>query len=506
VVTPSVSIGAAPSATVCSGTNVTLNVSGGGGLSSYSWSDPSLSGASPTFTPAASGTYTVTVTNPSGCSGTAQAQTTITVSNPPVITSVNVTNLSGCATNDGSISINGSGTGILQYSIDGGNTYFNNGGVFNNLSPGNYIVAVVDQIGCETIGNQYNVQGTNTPPPPQVISNYIICQGNTLGNITATASSNGTLTWYSDIALTQPIGNGSSINVNSYLQPGSNYFYVTEEINGCVSGYSTVEVVVNPPITVSIIPSDTIICPGYNVTLTTQLSLQQPQTQYLWSTGDTTSSIVVNAPGVYTITVNQLDCYASNQIQIQLFNINTGVPVVINDVDTTQYDQSIQIPILANDLYQSGQPNIIKGPSNGIVQLTNNGELVYIPNSNFYGRDSIQYTLCSVQCQAVCDTGWVYVYVQRNKLIIPGGLSPNNDGINDKWFIQGLEQYPHARVSILNRWGDVVFEASPYQNNWEGKSNWGLTIGSGLLPRGTYYYVLDLGDGEIYKGFVELTY
>ncbi len=506
VVTPTVNINASPSATVCAGSSLTLNVSGGGGSSTYSWSDASLSGASPTFTPAISGTYTVTVTNPAGCSGTVSAQLSITVSSPPIITSVTVTDMSGCSTNDGSINVNASGTGILQYSIDGGNSYANNGGVFNGLSAGNYIVSVIDQNGCETIGNQYTIQGTNIPAPPQVIPNYTICVGSVLGNITATPSSNGTLTWYSDQGLTQVIGNGSTIDVNNYLQPGSNYFYVTESLNGCVSGYSTVEVVVNPSLTVNIVASDSIICPNNNVTLTAELSLQQPQTQYLWSTGETSSSVTVNQPGIYTVSVNQLNCTATNQIQIQVFNINSGVPVVYNDTDTTDYDQTIQIPILANDLYQSGQPVITKEPSYGIVQLTNSGELVYIPNSNFYGVDSIQYALCSTLCQQVCDTGWVYVLVQRNNIVIPGGVSPNNDGLNDLWFIKGLEQYPQAQVSILNRWGDVVYESAPYQNNWAGQANTGLKIGNNLLPRGTYYYVLDLGDGQIFKGFVELTY
>jgi gliding motility-associated-like protein len=92
-------------------------------------------------------------------------------------------------------------------------------------------------------------------------------------------------------------------------------------------------------------------------------------------------------------------------------------------------------------------------------------------------------------------------------VLIPGILTPNQDGYNDGWVIGGIEAYPDHRVTILNRWGDVVFEASPYNNDWEGQCNTGLKLGGDKLPRGTYYYVVYLGEGEeIIKGFVELTY
>jgi hypothetical protein len=50
-----------------------------------------------------------------------------------------------------------------------------------------------------------------------------------------------------------------------------------------------------------------------------------------------------------------------------------------------------------------------------------------------------------------------------------------------------------------------VFGASPYLNNWDGTSSEGVQIGGGNLPVGTYFYVLDLGDGTpIYKGIIYL--
>lgn len=91
-----------------------------------------------------------------------------------------------------------------------------------------------------------------------------------------------------------------------------------------------------------------------------------------------------------------------------------------------------------------------------------------------------------------------------NTIVIPQGFSPNDDGIGDKWVVRNIEQYPNNTLLIFNRWGEEVFTARPYTNNWEGKADGGLNSDKGL-PVGTYYYVLDLGDGsDIRKGYIYL--
>lgn len=86
---------------------------------------------------------------------------------------------------------------------------------------------------------------------------------------------------------------------------------------------------------------------------------------------------------------------------------------------------------------------------------------------------------------------------------IPKGFSPNDDGINDKFVIRGIDRYPNNTIIIYNRWGNKVFEASPYQNTWDGRSDFGLRIGGDQLPDGTYFCILDLGDGsDIYKSYI----
>ncbi len=90
-------------------------------------------------------------------------------------------------------------------------------------------------------------------------------------------------------------------------------------------------------------------------------------------------------------------------------------------------------------------------------------------------------------------------------LVVPDIFSPNNDGVNDRLLIKNIDKYPNNSIKIFNRWGNKVWEAGPYLNNWDGTNQFGVTVGGNELPVGTYFYILELGDGsDAYKGYVYL--
>jgi gliding motility-associated-like protein len=70
-------------------------------------------------------------------------------------------------------------------------------------------------------------------------------------------------------------------------------------------------------------------------------------------------------------------------------------------------------------------------------------------------------------------------------LILPQIITPNGDGLNDVLKIPGIMRLQPNRITIINRWGAVVYDAENYQNTWGGTGD------SGELPDGTYYYVVD---------------
>ena len=82
-------------------------------------------------------------------------------------------------------------------------------------------------------------------------------------------------------------------------------------------------------------------------------------------------------------------------------------------------------------------------------------------------------------------------------LTIYNEFSPNGDGVNEFFKIDCISRYPNNRLQVYNRWGNIVFEQRSYNNDWDGTSNGRAVVQKGdALPVGTYYYVLDLGDGS----------
>ncbi|UZO80372.1 gliding motility-associated C-terminal domain-containing protein [Aquimarina sp. ERC-38] len=76
-------------------------------------------------------------------------------------------------------------------------------------------------------------------------------------------------------------------------------------------------------------------------------------------------------------------------------------------------------------------------------------------------------------------------------------FTPNNDGTNDFFYIDCIERFPGNKLIIYNRWGNIVYQKQNYDNSWQGTSNGRAVIYTEeQLPVGTYYYTLDLNDGN----------
>jgi gliding motility-associated-like protein len=140
--------------------------------------------------------------------------------------------------------------------------------------------------------------------------------------------------------------------------------------------------------------------------------------------------------------------------------------------------------------------------TNGFVSSLQN---VVIYSATLSDADIYSLTVSSNGCTSIPSIVTVVVYNCIVDFFIPEGFSPNNDGVNDLFVIRGIQNYPNNSFLIYNRWGNKVFEAKPYQNNWDGKSDFGLILSGDELPIGTYFYLLDLGIGsDVIKGTIYL--
>lgn len=232
--------------------------------------------------------------------------------------------------------------------------------------------------------------------------------------------------------------------------------------------------------------------------------------QYLWSTqngiienGETTPNPTVSGYGVYFLEVtDKFGCVAYDSVKVGML---TYAPVAQNDYDSTAYWAETIIQVLDNDYdpendIDSLSLTVTLPPINGTAYVDyNHFTIHYQPNENFSGIDNFEYQICDTFNN--CDRATVFVMVSEFNFFIPDAFSPNGDNINDYFEIIGIEWYEGNSIEIFNRWGNKVYQTQNYGISatptfWDGKSNTGIRFGNEQLPTGTYFYILDLGNGE----------
>lgn len=94
------------------------------------------------------------------------------------------------------------------------------------------------------------------------------------------------------------------------------------------------------------------------------------------------------------------------------------------------------------------------------------------------------------------------VNLLKQDIFIPGGFSPNNDGINDFFVIENA-QGKQISLEVYNRWGNRIHKATKYENNWAGKTTEGIHIGDDV-PAGTYYYIITIDNKDKRVGYITI--
>lgn len=219
--------------------------------------------------------------------------------------------------------------------------------------------------------------------------------------------------------------------------------------------------------------------------------------------GENTPTPLVNSPGKYYLEItDKFACVAIDSVEVSLI---TFAPIANDDYDTTAFQVPVKILVLDNDTdpdsdIDSTSLIIVQSPINGSAYIDyNDNTLVYTPGNGFVGNDVIEYSICDKTKK--CSNAHVYVVVNNFNFLIPNAFTPNGDNINDYFEITGIEYYYGNSIKIINRWGKKVYETQnygidTYPKYWDGKSNTDVIGGNNELPSGTYFYILDLGNGQ----------
>ena len=407
-----------------------------------------------------SGTYTETYSNVNGCDSIVTINLTIT-------TIQNIVSISSCG----------------NYISPLGNNYSNSGTYQETYTTNNGCDSIVTiQL---TVNNSSTVNETET-----VCSSYLSPSGNTYilsGQyydtlLTSLGCDSIIITQLTILTPTQ--SSISPVVCSSYTSPSGivynqtgTYIDTLQNQNGCDS-IITINLSVVGTLNVNAGP-DITICSGESITLN-----GAGATTYSWSNG-----VSNNTPFSPTVTTNYEvigtdgnGCSGKDSI---LVSVNNPPSIAFNSI----------LPDCEGGV--SGSVNVsVTGSSPFSYQWSNGSNTQNLLNvsAGNYGVTVTDANDCSSDANFNLQDG------EGDCLIVPTGFSPNGDNENDKWNIIGIEQFTNNQVQVFNRWGQTVFESNGTAVNWDGSYQ------DKQLPVADYYFVVDLGNGQVFNGTLTIKY
>jgi gliding motility-associated-like protein len=456
------------------GTNILCNgaitgdavvaASGGTGPYTYSWTPSGAASASASAL--AAGLHRVVITDNNGC----PKADSILLTEPPAIRSViaNATEPTCNGFSDGTIQLEVSG-GVEPYDYN----WSNGASTKNllNLPAGNYSVLITDGNGC----SRNSTVALNEPTLLEVtlsVVNNVSCNSGSNGELLATPSG-GTLPYsykWLNNAATLSERTASLKNLKA-----SAYSIEVRDKNNCLA---TDNISVSEPaqrLSVALTSTNVICYGNSDGTVNTTIAGGTSPYSLLWSNGTTGTSLNTIPAGKYSVVVADANgCQANSQT---LITQPAKMAVFLKTTDVTCSDQqdgtvSVENVVGGTPPYNYSWTN--GNTTDGMTELAAGTYEVIITDQK--GCTGIAATILNKK-EGKC-------------LFIPNAFSPNGDGTNDTWVIRNIHLYPNSKLTIVNKWGETIYTAQPYSDPWDGKRN-GV-----LMPLATYFYVLDLGNGE----------
>ena len=485
-----------------------ITASGGTGSLVYSWSDgTSQVGTDLDLTGLFAGDYTLTVTDAAGCETLSSIQNVLNIAGPVLDTSNYTIDSSACNASIGGVNGIFATGGVEPYSWSwfDGTTLIDTVQNLSNVTAGAYNVEVTDSLGCTAAIGVFNVLDavsvTINASAVQVdsascgIANGMISGGIIVSGGTAPY----TYSWSDDNGVVSDSLYVDDLAAGDYTLTVTDFNLCAVEV-GPITVYGasapsidTTSGVVNPS------------CNQANGAIALEIIGGTPSYNYAWTYNGTfyADSLTIDSlsSGTYELIVTDAGG-CMDTVSVALDQGAVDSLSALDDNYITAQDEAIQTTPSINDV-NGGAIVVIGGPENG----TFSPSFLYTPNSGFAGMDSIEYYISDLVCNLISDTAIIYIEVTAERPIkIHTGFSPNGDGINETFQIENIEFYPENELIIFSRWGDQVFEAQPYNNEWDGSSETtGVKLSGNKVVDGAYYFILKLTpESEPINGFIDL--
>jgi gliding motility-associated-like protein len=491
----------------------------------YSIDDGATYQADSVFSGLVGAGYVVRVTDEFGCEGFYLLNPVLLEDIPgPQVTQVNVTDETDFLGN-GAIEIMANGsTSTIYYSIDGGATWQENDGNFENLVSGIWYLVIKDENGCDTaftvdiqnviLTYLHAVTGEgehclgNTALVPVNVDNFnavadfhlklgynvdnLECEGFANVNPVLTdslsawvdqAAGDIHLAWKSPASVTFPGTEKVADLVFTTKNPGQGqlawYTGETESYFTNTSGipipaqFSTGEVTVYEPPEIILSQSKT-VCTGQFVNILSVANGNQSPISYRWiyPNGDTTTNdpMYINVyptdGGIYTLlATDHVGCTDQKSIEL-----------IVSDNPVASFHGTDTLEMHAGDLLDAGEGMASykwnTGDSTNSLVIESEGVywLEMISQVGCIGSDSVYVKLVSEE-------------IPEFEIYVPNAFSPNGDGVNDVFrVVADGSRIEDLKLRIYDRWGGQVFDSSVMENGWDGKKN------GKDCPGGVYVY------------------
>lgn len=209
--------------------------------------------------------------------------------------------------------------------------------------------------------------------------------------------------------------------------------------------------------------------------------------QYIWNFGD-------GSPGSFQQDPTHLYAAAGE------YNVSLVVISTIGCIDSASATVSVQDPPVVDVIF-SGETTFPKGDSLIVTVVGTYDSVSWNTGEKSYSitiYESGDYFVQGYENGCYGEKNFTVTVVTDHTVRIMTLITPNADGFNDRWEVINIAEIAPCSVEIYNRWGEKVFAASPYNNDWDGTNN------GKPLSSDTYYYFMTCSDGILQTGTINI--
>lgn len=445
-----------------------------------------------------------------------------------------------------SVSIMGGETVNWYDSPTNGNLLLANSTTFTPTNTGTYYAERVSLLsGCKS---STRTAVTLLPAISVTSSGPTTLCTNTNTAITLVASDvNATLNWTATSTDVTGFSNGSGTSINQTLQyngttSGTVTYVVTPILNGCEGNPETIVVTVTPATSINLVfpPITTTYCLNTTPEILPSLSSNTTPITGTWSpsvintssVGTTTYTFTPQVGSCQNILPYQINITVGNNLSPDfpstislcsgelapiLSNISpngisgTWSPAVINNFVSGSYTftpnlGSCTVPQTINVTILESQLESFSYSISGAFTDNQSVTISAIPSGNYnYQLDNgalqvsniFENVSPGIHTISVIDTNNCGYFLSEEILIInyPNYFTPNNDGINDFWYISGMNIFENWKISIFDRFGKLITQLNPSNIAWNG------TFNSNELPSTDYWFLIEYQENGISRTF-----